>query len=95
MCVSVGVCLDVGVAVALLSSQESVLIKKDWFYSVCPRGTCCTANKFGSKAAMRGTRCGWTLSNTLFFTHCLTKEFFAVPQEGSLCENHSRIFMVR
>ncbi len=34
------VCLNVGVAVALLSSLESVLIKKDWFYSKCvPEGS--------------------------------------------------------
>ncbi len=70
------VCLDVGIAVAPLFSLESVLIKKDWFYSVCLRGTCCTANMFWSNAAMRGTRCGRTLSNTCLFTHSRQKQFY-------------------
>lgn len=40
VCVSMCVCFYVGVAVALLSSLESVLIKKDWFYSECvPEGS--------------------------------------------------------
>lgn len=56
--------LDVGAAVARLSSLESVLIKKVWLCTFAPGGTCSAANTLGSEAATRAARCGRTLPPT-------------------------------
>lgn len=48
LCTGVCACLDVGIAVALLFTMESFLIKKDWFLQCVPEG-----NLLHSKQALK------------------------------------------
>lgn len=74
MCVCISecarVCLNVGVAVALLSSLESILIKKDWFCSKRePEGSRLHCKHVLKQSSHGGSLVGWTLSSTLFLKY--------------------------